>query len=115
VDLHLHISLLEWVGGIIMAQQKTQNHKGFPWSHVFGFVLSLVLTFAALFIAYSPLSLATILTLIIALAIVQAILQLVMFMHMSEGEGVTQTISIAFSFFIAVVTVGGTVWIFFSM
>jgi cytochrome aa3-600 menaquinol oxidase subunit 4 len=103
-----------------MAQHNTQatkhHHAGFPWSHVFGFILSLVLTFGALYVAlYTSLPLATILTVIIGLAIVQAILQLVMFMHMSEGEGITQTIAISFSFFIAVVTIVGTVWIFFTM
>jgi cytochrome aa3-600 menaquinol oxidase subunit 4 len=101
-----------------MAGHNTQqhHHKGFPWSHVFGFILSLVLTFGALYVAlYTSLPLSTILTVIIAMAIVQAILQLVMFMHMSEGEGITQTIAISFSFFIAVVTVVGTVWIFFTM
>ncbi|MDM5153479.1 cytochrome aa3 quinol oxidase subunit IV [Bacillus sp. DX1.1] len=105
-----------------MGQNNTQAnghaHSGFPWSHVFGFILSLALTFLALYVAlYSNLnlSLSTILTSIIAMAVAQAALQLVMFMHMKEGEGTTQTITMLFSFFIAAVTVGGTVWIFFSM
>ena len=103
-----------------MAQHNTQaaphHHKGFPWSHVFGFVLSLVLTFAALYLAlYTSLPFSTIITVIGIMAFLQAALQLVMFMHMSEGEGITQTITIIFSFFIALVTVGGTIWIFFTM
>ncbi len=103
-----------------MAQHNTQStphhHKGFPWSHVFGFVLSLVLTFAALYLAlYTTLPFSTIITVIGIMAFLQAALQLVMFMHMSEGEGITQTIAIIFSFFIAIVTVGGTIWIFFTM
>ncbi|EMA6343802.1 cytochrome aa3 quinol oxidase subunit IV [Bacillus cytotoxicus] len=99
-----------------MGQNNTQAHSGFPWSHVFGFILSLALTFLALYVAlYTSLPLSTILTSIIAMAVAQAALQLVMFMHMKEGEGIAQTIAMLFSFFIAVVTVAGTVWIFFSM
>lgn len=120
MDLHLHTSLLERDGGVIMGQNNTQAnghaHSGFPWSHVFGFVLSLALTFLALYVAlYTSLPLSTIITSIIAMAVAQAALQLVMFMHVKEGEGPAQTIAMLFSFFIAAVTVGGTVWIFFSM
>ncbi|MFD0769989.1 cytochrome aa3 quinol oxidase subunit IV [Bacillus sp. CGMCC 1.60114] len=103
-----------------MGQNNTQAnghaHSGFPWSHVFGFILSLALTFLAVYVAlYTSLPLSTILTSIIAMALAQAALQLIMFMHLKEGEGITQTIAILFSFFIAIVTVVGTVWIFFSM
>lgn len=114
MDLHLYVSLLEWDGGVTMEQHNT--HNSFPWQHVFGFILSLVLTFGAMYVAlYTSLPLATILTVIITLAVVQALIQLVMFMHISEGEGIAQKIAIGFGFFIAVATVVGTVWIFFSM
>ncbi|WP_416829089.1 cytochrome aa3 quinol oxidase subunit IV [Ectobacillus polymachus] len=99
-----------------MEQNTHQNHTGFPWSHVLGFIFSLVLTFGAMYVAlYTSLPLATILTVIISLAIVQALIQLVMFMHISEGEGITQKITILFSFFVALATVVLTVWIFFTM
>lgn len=101
-----------------MGQNNTQAnaHSGFPWSHVFGFILSLALTFLAVYVAlYTSLPLSTILTAILVMAVAQAALQFVMFMHMTEGEGVIQTLTVVFHFFIATVTVVGTVWIFFSM
>lgn len=103
-----------------MEQNNTQAshnaHKGFPWSHVFGFVLSLALTFGAVYLAlYTSLPFSTILTVIIVMAIAQALLQLIMFMHLTEGEGTIQVITMVYSFFIAAVIIVGSVWIFFSM
>ncbi|MFB6468587.1 cytochrome aa3 quinol oxidase subunit IV [Cytobacillus sp. Hz8] len=87
--------------------------KGFPISHVIGFITSLVLTFAAVGLALkTSLPLKTIMWSIGSLAIIQAALQLYMFMHMSEGEdNKSQTINILYAFFIALVTVVGTVWV----
>lgn len=46
------------------------------------------------------------------LAVVQAGLQLFMFMHLKEGEdGVSQTINVAVGVFLAAVTVGGSIWV----
>ncbi|MEH7073222.1 cytochrome aa3 quinol oxidase subunit IV [Neobacillus drentensis] len=91
-----------------------KNHSnGFPMTQVFGFVLSLVLTFAALFVALkTSLSFQTIIWIIGSLAVVQAALQLFMFMHLKEGEdGSTQTINIIYGVFIAAVTVAGSIWV----
>ncbi|MFJ8119087.1 cytochrome aa3 quinol oxidase subunit IV [Bacillus mycoides] len=101
-----------------MGQNNNQanGHSGFPWSHVFGFILSLALTFLALYVAlYTNLPLSTILTTIIIMAVAQALLQLIMFMHLKEGEGRIQVLTMIYSFFVATATVGLTVWIFFSM
>ncbi|WP_044716220.1 cytochrome C oxidase subunit IV family protein [Bacillus anthracis] len=81
-------------------QANGHAHSGFPWSHVFGFI-------------FLPLS--TILTTIIVMAVAQALLQLIMFMHLKEGEGRVQILTMIYSFFVATATVGLTVWIFFSM
>ncbi|WP_075982915.1 cytochrome aa3 quinol oxidase subunit IV [Bacillus massilinigeriensis] len=91
----------------------THKTKGFPISHVIGFISSLVLTFAAVGIALkTSLSMKTILWIIGSLAVIQAGLQLYMFMHMSEGEdNKSQTINVIYAFFIALVTVVGTVWV----
>lgn len=98
-----------------MEQNNTQA-KGFPWSHVFGFVLSLALTFGAVFIALeTTLPFSTIFTVIIVMAIAQALLQLIMFMHLNEGEGAIQILTMVYSFFIAATIIVGSVWIFFSM
>jgi len=97
-------------------QANGNPHSGFPWSHVFGFILSLALTFLALYVAlYTNLPLSTILTTIIIMAVAQALLQLIMFMHLKEGEGRVQILTMIYSFFVATATVGLTVWIFFSM
>lgn len=87
--------------------------KKFPFSHVAGFILSLFMTFAAAGIALdSGLPIKTIMWLIGILAVLQAGLQLFMFMHMTEGEdGKTNFINIAYSFFIAIVIVAGTIWV----
>lgn len=90
------------------------NHtpEKFPWTHVFGFVLSLVLTFATLAVAlHSNLSTSAILWLIVGLAFLQAFLQLFMFMHMTEGEsGKLQTVNIFYGIFVAIVVVIGSIW-----
>ncbi|BDG45372.1 cytochrome aa3 quinol oxidase subunit IV [Saccharococcus caldoxylosilyticus] len=88
------------------------HHESFPWKHVVGFVLSLVLTFAALWVALSSgLTAKAIIGVIVIFAIIQASLQLFMFMHMTESDsGKIQTINMAYAFFIAIVVVAGSVW-----
>lgn len=90
-----------------------KHSKGFPMSQVFGFVLSLVLTFAALFIAIkTSLSFNVIMWIIGTLAVIQASLQLFMFMHLRDGEdSKAQTINVLYGVFIAIVTVAGSIWV----
>ena len=103
-----------------MAQNNNQAnghaHSGFPWSHVFGFILSLALTFLALYVAlYTTLPLSTVLTTIIIMAVAQALLQLIMFMHLKEGEGRVQILTMIYSFFVATATVGLTVYLLLNV
>ena len=90
-----------------------QHSNGFPVSQVVGFILSLVLTFAALFIALkTSLSFNAIMWIIGTLAVVQAALQLFMFMHLKAGEdGVSQTVNVIVGVFLAAVTVAGSIWV----
>lgn len=90
-----------------------KHEKGFPISHVFGFILSLVLTFVAAGVVLKMNLSANITMWIIGtLAIIQAGLQLFMFMHVSEGEDKkTQIINIAYGVFCALVIVIGTIWV----
>jgi len=90
-----------------------QHTKGFPMTQVFGFVLSLVLTFAALLIALkTSLSFNVIMWIIGTLAVIQAGLQLFMFMHLTDGEdSKAQTINVIYGVFIAAVTVAGSIWV----
>lgn len=87
--------------------------KGFPKTQVYGFALSLVLTFAALFIALkTSISFTAIMLIIGTLAIIQAGLQLFMFMHLRDGEdSAAQTINVLYGVFIAVVTIAGSLWV----
>ena len=108
MDFYLYIGLFKWDGDVIM----------FPWKHIIGFILSLVLTFSALDIAlYTHLSKAVILAVIITLAFIQALLQLLMFMHLTEGDSKKiQVINMIYSFYVgALVIAGGTVWVMMRM
>lgn len=99
-----------------MSEKENQlAHAGFPWKQVIGLLLSLALTFLALWVA-TGLSLPVQLTLaiIVGLAIVQALIQLFMFMHFTEGtEPVHQMLGIAFGVFVTVVIVAFTIWILY--
>ncbi|TCP20862.1 cytochrome aa3 quinol oxidase subunit 4 [Scopulibacillus darangshiensis] len=88
-------------------------HGGFPWKHVIGLILSLALTLIALWIVVSY-SFSTTFTLasIIILAIFQALIQLLFFMHLNESKSrVWQIIAIGFGFFTAATVVVGSLWI----
>ncbi|PWW31820.1 cytochrome aa3 quinol oxidase subunit 4 [Cytobacillus oceanisediminis] len=90
--------------------------KGFPLSHVIGFVFSLILTFGAAGIALkTDLSFKVIMWIIGSLAIMQAGIQLFMFMHLREGEdGKTNVLNIFYGVFMAVVIVAGSIWVLSS-
>jgi cytochrome aa3-600 menaquinol oxidase subunit IV len=96
----------------------TADHSGFPWKHLIGFLLSIVLTVVALWVAlYTDLSLNLILIIIFGFAFLQAALQLLMFMHVTENStssrltGRVQVGNILFAAFIAIVIVIGSVWV----
>ncbi|MFD1359817.1 cytochrome aa3 quinol oxidase subunit IV [Fictibacillus halophilus] len=102
-----------------MANKTAANgHGGFPWKHLIGFVLSIVLTLFALWIALeTDLSLTWILIIIFGFAFLQAALQLLMFMHVTENStstkltGRVQVGNILFAAFVAIVIVIGSVWV----
>ncbi|KOO37346.1 cytochrome aa3 quinol oxidase subunit IV [Priestia koreensis] len=95
------------------AQASHHGHDGFPWKHLIGFIISLALTFVAVFIAFeTDLSKTAIMSGIIILAVLQALLQLIMFMHVTESEsGKVQVVNMAFAFFIAIAVVAGSIWV----
>jgi cytochrome aa3-600 menaquinol oxidase subunit 4 len=92
-----------------MAKKDTK----FPWQHVVGFCLSIALTLVALWVAlYSGFSMTVIVAVIVTLAIFQAVIQLLMFMHMTESSnGKQQTHIMLHAAFIAIVVVVGTLWV----
>ncbi|WP_141433233.1 cytochrome aa3 quinol oxidase subunit IV [Bacillus sp. 03113] len=91
------------------------NHKS-PISHIVGFLLSLILTFGAIVVALkTSLPKTAIIWIIGTLAVIQAGLQLFMFMHMNEGkDGKVQTINIIYAFICAFIIVAGSIWVMAS-
>ncbi|MGG3888440.1 cytochrome aa3 quinol oxidase subunit IV [Metabacillus fastidiosus] len=95
---------------------KTNAHHGFPWGHIVGLILSIALTLLAAGLAlYTDLSLTAIVWIIFILAFLQAIIQLVMFMHIKEGDGAWQIGKMLSAGFIAIVIVYGSVWVMTNM
>ncbi|WP_019153599.1 cytochrome aa3 quinol oxidase subunit IV [Robertmurraya massiliosenegalensis] len=85
----------------------------FPRKQVLGFVFSLVLTFVALTVYLFNLSFAVGITILIITALVQATLQLVVFMHAGETEDkVAIYTNVYFMVLIALITIFGTLFIF---
>ncbi|WP_099221646.1 cytochrome aa3 quinol oxidase subunit IV [Listeria costaricensis] len=100
-----------------MAENKnTANahaESGIPWKHIVGFALSIILTLLAVWVAlYSTLDYNVKVVIIFIFAFIQAALQLLMFMHMTEGrDGRIQVGNILFAAFIAIVVVIGSYWV----
>jgi cytochrome aa3-600 menaquinol oxidase subunit IV len=90
-----------------------KKSDGFPLSHVLGYLGALLMTFVAGIVALkTSFSFKSIMWIIGSLAVLQAGLQLFMFMHVNEGEErKTQLINIAYGAFVAVVIVVGTIWV----
>lgn len=88
----------------------------FPWKHFVGYLFSIILTVLAVIIAFnSSLPMNMILIIIYTFAILQAALQLFMFMHMNESSsGKVQSGTILFALFIAITLVAGSVWVLSS-
>lgn len=96
----------------------SDHSKSFPVTQIYGFILSLVLTFAALFVAFkTSLSITIIVYIIGAFAFIQAGLQLFMFMHLKDGEeNGAKMVNIFYAIFLALVVVFGSLWVMsFSM
>ncbi|WP_027414814.1 cytochrome aa3 quinol oxidase subunit IV [Aneurinibacillus terranovensis] len=95
------------------APVQSVNHKGFPWKHVVGFILSLVLTGLAFWVVLSsglPPDIS--LTISVVLAIGQVFVQLLLFMHLNESNSAwIQQAAIYFGIFIAFTVVAGSLWV----
>lgn len=100
-----------------MAQHKDVNagqaHHGFPWKHVVGYSLSIILTALALWAAfYGGFSTKVILIFISVFAFLQATIQLFLFMHVTETEdGPVQTGNMVHAFIALLIIVIGSLWV----
>lgn len=94
---------------------KKENHR-FPLNHVLGFLLSISMTILAMIVAFkTDFSATVIMWFIGTLAFLQAGVQLFLFMHVTEGEEkVANLINIAYSAFLALVIVIGSIWVLTS-
>ncbi|QLK85701.1 cytochrome aa3 quinol oxidase subunit IV [Staphylococcus sp. 17KM0847] len=81
--------------------------------HTIGFIASIILTLLAVFVTlYTSLALNAKITIIFGFAFIQAFLQLLMFMHLTEGkDGRLQLAKVIFAIIITLVTVIGTYWV----
>ncbi|WP_394236681.1 cytochrome aa3 quinol oxidase subunit IV [Niallia oryzisoli] len=85
----------------------------FPRKQIVGFVFSLILTAAALAVYFLDLSFAAGMTVLLITAFVQALLQLVVFMHAGETEDKWSIYgNVYFMMAIALVTIFGSLLIF---
>jgi cytochrome aa3-600 menaquinol oxidase subunit 4 len=98
------------------AQQAADRYRTFPWKHAGGYVFSIILTVLAVMTALNAsLPVSMIMPIIYIFAILQAALQLFMFMHMTESSsGKVQAGTVLFALFIAITLVAGSVWVLSS-
>ncbi|QSF45770.1 cytochrome aa3 quinol oxidase subunit IV [Paenibacillus tianjinensis] len=86
----------------------------FPIRHVMGYLASLVLSAAALIVIYGDLSHTANMTVLFITALIQASLQLFVFMHIGESADTKKELylNIAYALFVGLVTLFGTLFIF---
>ncbi len=86
--------------------------KFFPIGQVMGFVFSLVLTFVALLVYFTDMSMKTGMIVLLVTAFLQAGLQFMIFMHAGETKDKWSIYSnIAYGFGLVIITVLGTLLI----
>ncbi|AEW03902.1 cytochrome C oxidase subunit IV [Sulfobacillus acidophilus DSM 10332] len=85
----------------------------FPWKQVFGFLASLVLTAISFWLVMDHvLPVQSVIAVILALAVVQALLQLGVFMHMRESRGAAwQILVLGLGLLMAFGLVAASIWI----
>ncbi|TKC19411.1 cytochrome aa3 quinol oxidase subunit IV [Robertmurraya kyonggiensis] len=85
----------------------------FPAKQVMGFVFSLILTAIALLVYFLDLSFTAGLTILVVTAFIQALLQLVVFMHAGETKDKWAIYgNVYFMILIAMITIFGTLFLF---
>jgi len=86
----------------------------FPIRHVIGYLASLLLSATALVVIYGDLSPTANMAVLLITALIQASLQLFVFMHIGENTDTKKElyINIAYALFVGLVTIFGTLYIF---
>ncbi len=99
-----------------MAQPTPQahGHETFPWKHIIGYILSLILTAAAFWLVLGTNINGNFkIGIIMILAVFQMLVQLFMFMHLTERNHgpAFQSATLYYGLFIAILVIGGSIWI----
>lgn len=94
-------------------EMKNNAKKSFPWSHVTAYVGSIVLTVLALwFTVKAPVSQGNLITLLLAFAVLQILIQLIFFMHITEKRGPAyHSIAIGLGFLFTFAVIAGSIWV----
>jgi cytochrome aa3 quinol oxidase subunit IV len=89
------------------------HEEKFPWKHIIGYVLSLVMTALALWLALGHhMSGKPLVITILILAVLQIVVQLFLFMHLTESDGTRAHFwTIVLGFFFTFVVVAASMWI----
>lgn len=83
--------------------------KLFPKSHIIGFISSIVLTLLAMVVLVVDMSFASKMVILFVTAILQASLQLFLFMHINESEDKKELyVNILYAAFVGIVTIVGS-------
>ncbi|MBD8497177.1 cytochrome aa3 quinol oxidase subunit IV [Paenibacillus arenosi] len=84
----------------------------FPIGHVMGFIFSLVLTLVALLVVYTDMSYTMGMVILVSTAVIQATVQLFMFMHVNESKEDKNTlyINIIYAVVVSLITIFGSLW-----
>lgn len=90
---------------------ETRYHAVRTKSYVIGFILSVVITFLAyLFVVNKLLPMTALIYCVLALALLQLVVQMVFFLHIGRGSR-WKAITFGFTVLVVVIIVGGTLWI----
>ncbi|WP_050614561.1 cytochrome aa3 quinol oxidase subunit IV [Bacillus testis] len=85
--------------------------KLFPVAHIMGFLASIVLTLVAMCVYWFDLSFGASMSILFTTAILQAGVQVFLFMHIGESEDKSSIfLNLAFGIFVAVATIAGSLF-----
>lgn len=99
-----------------MTNQHSHNH-GTLKSYIIGFILSIALTVIPYMIVVKhSLSIDAIAISVVAIGIIQLLVQLVFFLHLNTGkDGQDNLLAFVFTFLIIAIIVSGSLWIMYNM
>lgn len=90
---------------------QTQRHAAGYKSYIIGFILSIITTLLAYFFVVNELwSTDILIYLVLAIAVVQLVVQMVFFLHLGRGSR-WKAVTFYFTLLVVIIVVVGTIWI----